>query len=1852
MKIKTIKRLFLILIVLAVGVGGLYLGYNLFFSKEAKINRILKTSEYSYLPYEAKNYIKNTYMKTGDILLTEKNKEKNKPYLNPKYIEYLLTDKENLERDELIPSSIVVDYEYKKVENNNIPSHFDLRNVNGNNYVSGQKDQGNLGLCWSFASMAHAESHLLMQGITKNFSERQNDYATSVNGISGYNPFNMGRYLGSGGNFRNIEFPGINGISFVDSTIFPYNNNNYSQKPIADVINYSNSQYEINATIDMPTLNLRTMDLSVPENIELKDSYLNTIKENIMTYGGGYVGTQAPDYYCSSALNGTQIVRDDNRCVNNSGHAMEIIGWDDDIEYSYCVVSETEHIADTSSCAPENIESGRGAWILKNSWGNDLSFVYLAYDSDDSDISFITNMTPTSERTWDNSYFNTAFIDEAYTTYYGSNDVSLYISPEKPEKLEKIKFTAAETNATYSIYSGNSNTPIKMVQTELPGVYTVDISDLNITFSKQSSQTISIKGASMAYPLVLFTSNVDQEQSASTDDDIEYITSSSEEYKMFRIYTETWNIDSGEEIDYKLYKNDEEINISYMNNKVGNNIVYATIVVPGDIEDGEYRLDTLYNDVVLDTVTLNLEFPEVNLEGSGTEDDPYLIETGDQMEQINIAPSAYYELCNHIEVSPEDGYILSSFSGVLEGNNYSITTNGAAFADSITANTDHNTIIKNVHFKHVKYQGGVSATSASDLGVSGGIANLVTDCANAGCDNTTKVIFENVSIKSDGISNEIVGGLFGAVVAGKENGVEINNAYSEAYMYGNYIGGLVGTISSADGTNGSAKIRNVEINDDTMIEQFINDDIIYGGVIGALGGNIDLQYFIVKPCYRGTYNANLIGVVENDITQSNIQYGYYVNNEIGEIFYDEYTGETNKSLNISSVDYVAPQNLSDNNLYTLWGNNFTSNWEIKTIYDVKRFPLLKFMGGNFTYTPKIEDINMLPNDEQLVDSMGFEILSIGNRNIVDINESSYLFTKVDSGTTTLEILNYYDGYYDTIHANVSSDNYDYKIRYHYNAPGNNTTVDQPISKYTKRMNQNVFTRPGYSFFRWYYDANSTEYAAEDGEFMYGKYETMLEHAVEGIVDIYANWSANTYYIDFEANGAPTCNNCSPSTGKMQSITATYDQDVILTSNQYEWNSFENGYRSFTKWNLEEDGSGNAYEDEEKVSNLCDTKFCHAVLYAQWQKEEFYYKVYYVGTDIVEEFSCKEGYECYLRTETTSIPGYHISTYNTNENGDGTQYSPKDDISGISPNGEGKILYAFLEPKTYQVTFNPNGGIVETISKNVTYGSAYGELPEAIRSHYTFLGWNTKEDGSGDIITSESIYTDTASKGLYAMWHENEKYTITFYANNGTEAKTTQLAYENESTQLDLNTFSKSGYGFASWNTKQDGSGTEYLDGANISPNADISLYAQWSANSYRIRFLNYDGDVLQSNLVSTGEVPVYNGENPSRPSTPEFDYQFTGWNKKIEPASGDTDYTATYIETKRKYIIVFANYDKTELASVVLEYGETPEYTGKTPTRPDTESSTYTFIGWEPEIQPVTQSTSYMAKYSEETRTYLIKFVNYDGTILQSNDWKYSDIPVYKGETPTKPSTDSNDYIFIGWDSEIVSVTGEKVYTAKFMEVAKEYTITFHANNGTDETATQNVKGGTNQKLNKNNFTNGNLTFKEWNTSSIGTGTSYGDGANINIKSDIDLYAIWVEEIDYVINNYIVDNGFKLIEKIPEKTPVNTFTSYFQLGYGYGIEVDTVDLDGKEVIYTGGKTTITKGLEIYTTFTNIVFGDPEGDGEINSGDLYAIRLHLLNSKPLSGVYFIAADIDESDEINSYDLFRVRQHLIGTKNINE
>lgn len=145
----------------------------------------------------------------------------------------------------------------------------------------------------------------------------------------------------------------------------------------------------------------------------------------------------------------------------------------------------------------------------------------------------------------------------------------------------------------------------------------------------------------------------------------------------------------------------------------------------------------------------------------------------------------------------------------------------------------------------------------------------------------------------------------------------------------------------------------------------------------------------------------------------------------------------------------------------------------------------------------------------------------------------------------------------------------------------------------------------------------------------------------------------------------------------------------------------------------------------------------------------------------------------------------------------------------------------------EITFNANGGSVNTASKYVYYGQAYGTLPVAEKANYTFAGWYTDPDG-GTRITAETVVNSLVNQKLYAHWTPNS-FNVTFNANGGTVSPATKtLTFGNNYGTLP--TPKKDYYTFIGWFTNADGG--EQIFASTIPASAsNVTLYAHWTPNT-------------------------------------------------------------------------------------------------------------------------------------------------------------------------------------------------------------------------------------------------------------------------------------------------------------------------------------------------------------------------------------------------------------------------------------
>ena len=202
--------------------------------------------------------------------------------------------------------------------------------------------------------------------------------------------------------------------------------------------------------------------------------------------------------------------------------------------------------------------------------------------------------------------------------------------------------------------------------------------------------------------------------------------------------------------------------------------------------------------------------------------------------------------------------------------------------------------------------------------------------------------------------------------------------------------------------------------------------------------------------------------------------------------------------------------------------------------------------------------------------------------------------------------------------------------------------------------------------------------------------------------------------------------------------------------------------------------------------------------------------------------------------------------------------------------------------------------------------------------------------------------------------------------------------------------------------------------------------------------------MLKTEQVEYGATPEYNGDTPTKPTTEQYTYTFSGWDPdpKVSEVTGDATYTAQFTGTVNEYTVTWKNWDGTVLKTEQVEYGTTPKYNGDTPTKKGDAQYTYTFTGWDPEITAVTGNKEYTAVFEQTVNEYTVTWKNGD-TVLKAEQVKYGTKPTYDGAPPTKKGDAQYTYTFKGWDPAVAAVTGDVTYEAQFDSIVNEYTVTW-----------------------------------------------------------------------------------------------------------------------------------------------------------------------------------------------------------------
>lgn len=122
------------------------------------------------------------------------------------------------------------------------------------------------------------------------------------------------------------------------------------------------------------------------------------------------------------------------------------------------------------------------------------------------------------------------------------------------------------------------------------------------------------------------------------------------------------------------------------------------------------------------------------------------------------------------------------------------------------------------------------------------------------------------------------------------------------------------------------------------------------------------------------------------------------------------------------------------------------------------------------------------------------------------------------------------------------------------------------------------------------------------------------------------------------------------------------------------------------------------------------------------------------------------------------------------------------------------------------------------------------------------------------------------------------------------------------------------------------------------------------------------------------------------------------------------------------------------------------------------------------------------------------------------------------------------------------------------------------------------------------------------------------------------------------------------IRTIPVGTTVTTLLQGLTGGEYCVVLRDGTKQEGTAILGTGMTVQLMTGGTVAKTYTLIVTGDTNGDGEISITDMIAVKAHILEKKLLSGVYAQAADTSGDGGISITDFIQIKAQILGKGNI--
>ena len=371
---------------------------------------------------------------------------------------------------------------------------------------------------------------------------------------------------------------------------------------------------------------------------------------------------------------------------------------------------------------------------------------------------------------------------------------------------------------------------------------------------------------------------------------------------------------------------------------------------------------------------------------------------------------------------------------------------------------------------------------------------------------------------------------------------------------------------------------------------------------------------------------------------------------------------------------------------------------------------------------------------------------------------------------------------------------------------------------TVTLSPNTFARTGYVFLGWALDAAAT--AVEFGD---GAEVTSLSTTNGAMVTLYAVWGEKGtdgregYTIEYNSNNIDINNNSliSAVSGTMSNQTGLrYTQTLDLDDNAFS----AAGYTASCWFVSSEVRSGGT----------------------TW------YKNVTLKDMIAEAMSAGQDVE-----DTNKITVYVHWTANT--------YTLTLNAGSVTIDGVG----------TFSGVFADNGN-ADTLALSIKFGQTFGEAmlggavvglvtPSlTINDNYvaTFAGYVLK--GTSTAVDANTQFTNESNVEIEATWNYTQgEYKLTLISNgglvNGNTTYETTVGAGNALSVLGgaSLTLTRTGFTFVGWNSAQNGNGNTYT-AESVMPAESLTLYAQWTATSYRVKLALNGGSGVTAGGAASG----------------------------------------------------------------------------------------------------------------------------------------------------------------------------------------------------------------------------------------------------------------------------------------------------------------------------------------------------------------------------------------------------------------